>query len=158
MEKEKEDVFNEENEVQSSWIKFSKIGDFISGTLIGVREVPSTLPGKEGTMTKVYEIKALSGEFHDIDDKKQVIEEPIVVNAGEVWNVGGGVVLDAQMRNIKIGQVIGVKFTDEKPAQKKGFNAMKIKKVFAPKGNDNKPKMDEEWLKEQEAVAELRNF
>lgn len=158
MAKEKDEMFNEENEVQSSWIKFSKIGDFISGTLIGVREVPSTLPGKEGTMTKVYEMKAVSGEFHDIDEKKQVIEPAINVNAGEIWNVGGGVVLDAQMRNIKLGQVIGIKFTDEKPAQKKGFNAMKIKKVFAPKGKDNKPKMDEEWLKEQEAAAELRNF
>lgn len=145
-------MFNDDNEVRSSWVKFSKVGDFISGTLVGVREVPSALPGKEGKMVKVYEVKAQNGEFHDIDDKKAVIEPAIKINAGEIWNVGGGVVLDAQMRNIKVGQVIGIKFTDEKPAQKKGFNPMKIKKVFAPKGNDGKGKMDEEWLKEQEAV------
>lgn len=152
MAKEKEDLFNEDNEVRTSWVKFSKVGDYISGTLVGVREVKSTLPGKEGEMTKVYEIKASAGEFHDIDDKKQVIEDPISINAGEIWNVGGGVVLDAQMRNIKLGQKLGVKFTGEKAAQKKGFNAMKIKKVYS------KGEMDEEWIKEQEAAAELRNF
>ena len=39
--------------------------------------------------------------------------------------------IDNQMRNIKIGQVVGFKFTDEKPSQKKGFNALKIIKVYA---------------------------
>lgn len=152
MAKEKEDLFNEDNEVQSSWVKFSQIGDFISGTLIGVREVPSTLPGKEGTMTKVYEMKASGGEFHDLDEKKKVIEEGIVIKEGEIWNVGGGVVLDAQMRNIKLGQKVGIKYTADKPAQKKGFNPMKIKKVFT------KGEMDEEWLKEREAAAAVENF
>ncbi len=152
MAKEKEDLFNDDNEVRTSWVKFSKVGDYVSGTLIGVREVASTLPGKEGEMTKVYEIKASAGEFHDIDEKKQLIDEPIAINAGEIWNVGGGVVLDAQMRNIKLGQKLGIKFTGEKAAQKKGFNPMKIKKVYS------KGEMDEEWLAEREAAAELGKF
>lgn len=138
---------NEWEEVKNSWVKFNVIGDNIIGTLIAVREIPSSLPGREGEQTKVYEIKADEGLCHDTDDKGNNIEVPI--KEGEVWNIGGGSkehpnILDGQFRNIKLGQKVKVEFTEEKPHKKKGFNAMKVKKVFT------NGKMDEEWLKEQE--------
>lgn len=140
---------NEWSEVKNSFWKRNKIGDHIIGTLIGVREIQSQLPGKEKEMVKIYEVKADSGECHDIDDKKQVIEEPIVINEGEIWNIGGGSkespsIIDNQFRNIKLGQKVKVEFVDEKPPKKKGFNPMKVIKVFT------NGKMDDAWLKEQE--------
>lgn len=136
-------------EVKNSWVKFNKLGDFIVGTLVAVREIKSQLPGQEGQMTKVFEIKADAGEFHDLDDKKQVIEEAIVVNPEEIWNIGGGSkekpsMLDAQFRNIKLGQKVKVEYVDDKPAKQKGFNPMKVKKVYT------NGKMDEVWLAERE--------
>lgn len=136
-------------EVKNSWVKFNKIGDYIIGTLISVREISSSLPGRENEQVKVYEIKADEGSCHDIDENKQVIEPALEVKEGEIWNIGGGSketpnILDNQFRNIKLGQKVKVEFTDTKPPKKKGFSPLKIKKVFT------NGKMDEEWLKEQE--------
>ena len=150
--KEQDDLMNDNNEVRTSWMKFNKIGDYVVGTLISVREIQSTLPGKENEMVKIYEIKADRGELHDTDNKKQVVESAVSINEDEIWNVGGGVVIDSQMRNIKLGQKIAIKFTEEKPAQKKGFNPMKVKKVYS------KGEMDETWLKQQEEESALKDF
>ena len=146
-------------EVKNSFWKRNKIGDHIIGTLIGVREIKSQLPGKENEMVKIYEIKADSGECHDIDEKKNVIEEPIVIQEGEIWNIGGGSkespsIIDNQFRNIKLGQKVKVEFVDEKPPQKKGFNPMKVIKVYT------NGKMDDAWLQEQEEAraSNLDNF
>ena len=57
------DIFNDKNEIKSTWVKWGKIGDFITGTLVDVREINSQLPGKEGERVKVYEIKAESGQI-----------------------------------------------------------------------------------------------
>lgn len=136
-------------EVKNSFWKKNKIGDYLVGTLISVREIQSSLPGREKEMTKIYEIKADEGSFHDLDDAKQVIEPAIVVQAGEIWNVGGGSkehpsILDNQFRNIKLGQKVKIEYTDTKPPKTKGFNPMKVVKVFT------NGKMDEEWLKAAE--------
>ena len=141
-------------EVTSSWVKFNKIGDAIVGTLVGVREIASSLPGRDNEQVKVYEIKADEGTYHDTDDKKNVVEPAIDIKEGEVWNLGGGSkenpsILDNQFRNIKLGQKVKVVFDSEKEAKKKGFNPMKVKKVYT------NGKMDDEWLKEQEDEADL---
>ena len=139
-------------EVKNSWVKFNKIGDHIIGTLVGVREIQSSLPGKENEMVKVYELKGDSGECHETDDKKVVVEPGIEIKEGEIWNIGGGSkespsILDNQFRNIKLGQKVKVIFDSEKESKKKGFNSMKVKKVYT------NGKMDDVWLKEQEDAA-----
>lgn len=140
---------NEWSEVKNSFWKRTKIGDHIIGTLVSVRQIASQLPGKEGEQVNIYEIKADSGECHDTDDKGNVIDEPIVMKEGEIWNIGGGSkespsIIDNQFRNIKLGQKVKVEYVDDKPPKKKGFNPMKVIKVFT------NGKFDEEWLKEQE--------
>jgi len=148
-----ENIFNDDNLVQNNWIKFNVIGDCIAGTLVAVREMKSRLPGKENEIVKVYEIKADSGEFHDMKDRK-VIEPAIKVAPGEYWNVGGGFMLDTALRNVKLGTKLGIKFTGETPNKQAGFNPLKIKKVYIKKNPQTlKPVMDEEWLKEQEEAA-----
>ena len=141
------DIFNDKNEIKSTWVKWGKIGDFITGTLVDVREINSQLPGKEGERVKVYEIKAESGQFHELDKEKQPLKEPVILNKDEIWAVGGRQGIDAQMRRIKIGQKLGMKFTDEKPARTKGFNALKIIKVYTT------GVMDTEWLESEEAMT-----
>lgn len=148
---------SEENEVESNWVKFNVseetapgAADKIFGTLIGKRSVKSQMQGREGEMQMVYDLKADMGQFHALDEKKKIIEEPIIVEAGSYWSVGGKPSIDAQMRNIKVGQKIGFKFIDEKAPKTKGWNAAKSIRVYAPKNADNTgPLMDEEFLAEQ---------
>lgn len=146
-----DDVYSDDNLVPNNWVKFTFPGDRIFGTLIAVREMESRLPSaKPGEMVKVYEFKADSGEFHDTDEKKNPIKPPIEIQEGEIWNVGGNSMLDNQLRNVKLGTKVAIKFTEEKPSKTKGFNPQKIKKVYVPKGKDNQPQMDTAWLAEQE--------
>ena len=142
---------DDSNVVTSNWVKFNvPLEDKIFGTLISKRQMKSTIPGKEGELVWVYEMKADSGSFHEVDDKKVVVPEAITVNADEVWSVGGKTGIDTQMRNIKLGQKIGFKFIDEKPSKTKGFAPAKNIRVYAPKGEDNLPLMDQDFLAQQE--------
>ena len=113
-----DDFFSEANEVRNNWWKTEKVGDRIRGTLIAVREQLNTL---SNAMQKVYELRLPDGTY---------------------WNVGGKVGIDAQMRNVKVGQVVGFLFKETKPATKKGFNDLKIIKVYAGE-------MDEAFLAEK---------
>ena len=148
---------DESNAVPSLWVKFNVSAaddaescDKIFGTLVSKRQIKSTMQGKEGEMVNVYEIKATKEtSFHVLDEKKKLVEDAIVINPGDVYSVGGTKVIDNQMRNVKVGQQIGLKFVEEQPSKTKGFAPAKIVRVFAPKNNDGTVQMDEEWLAEQ---------
>ncbi len=137
------DIFAAENEIQSAFVKWGKIGDFISGTLIDVRETASNLPDKAGEMQKNYDILVDEGSFHNLDDKKNPIEPAVVLVKGDIYTVGGKPGIDAQMRRIEMGQKLGMKFTDEKPPKTKGYSAFKLIKVYTT-GEKN-----QEWLEKQ---------
>jgi len=140
---------NDDNQVTSNWVKFYvPMEDKIFGTLIAKRVMKSAIPGKENEDVNIYELKAEAGSFHQVDDSKKVIPEPVIINAGEVWSVGGKNSIDVQMRNIKIGQKVGFKFIDEKPSKTKGFAPAKNIKIYAPKNDDGSPQMDTEFLEE----------
>jgi hypothetical protein len=136
---------NEEwQEVKTSFVKWGKVGDNIEGTLIDVRETTSQLPGKEGEMQKIYDIKSDRGSYHDLDAKKNAVEPAIIIEANEIYSVGGRTGIDAQMRRIVVGQKVRFIFTEEKPAKTKGYNDLKIIKVMT------NGKMDQEWLEGRE--------
>lgn len=144
------DDFDSANEVQSNWIKFNVVGeDKVMGTLISVRTVKSQIPGQEGKDVKVYDIKADYGSFHNVDEAKQVIPEAVNVDPESMWSIGGKDIIDRQMINIKVGQKIGFKFTEQVPSKTKGFAPAKIIKVFTPKNEDGSFKMDTEWLESE---------
>lgn len=141
------DDFDESNVVVSNWVKWNVIGeDKIMGTLTGKREMKSSIPGKEGDLVNIYDIKADYGSFHVTDDAKVVVPEPIAISEGENYSVGGNNIIDRQMRNIKIGQKVGLKYTEQVPSKTKGFAPAKIIKVYTPKNEDGTFKMDTEWL------------
>lgn len=143
-----------ENEVPSNWVTWGVPGDKIFGTLISKRTMKSTFPGKEGEIVNIYEIKAEMGQYHKLDAKKNPVDPAIIINIGEFYNVGGKTGIDVQMKNVKLGQTIGMKFIDETPSNTKGFAPAKSIKVFAPKNDDGSFKMDEEWVA-QNGQAEL---
>lgn len=122
-------IFDEKNEVKSSIIKWGKVGDWFKGTLVDdTRLVPNRLSPNKGDQ-RVYELKAQGGSFHNIIDKV-VQENSIEVKAGEFWSIFAGKVMQSMLRNIKIGQIIGFRFTKEKENSQPGYNATKIIKVY----------------------------
>jgi hypothetical protein len=54
------------------------------------------------------------------------------------------------MANIKVGQVFGLKFIETQPAKTKGFNPVKVIKVFTPKMADGEFEMDTEVVAGQD--------
>lgn len=136
-----DDLFDEKNEVPSNWIAFTKVGDYFKGTLLRRELVDNKLnPGKKQW---VYEFKMHYGEFHKQDGKNgPVIEPGVVINADEVWMLGSKESIDKQMRNIKLGQIVGMRLTEISPAQQKGFNDFKNVKVY------NSGLMDESFMSE----------
>lgn len=139
-----------ENEAQNSFVSWSKEGDYILGTLLSKKEIPSTLPDKKGEMQFVYEVKVKECSYHVLDDKKKVIEEAIEPEAGEIISVGGRKMIDSRMAHVKIGQVFGLKFVEELPAKTKGYNPTKLIRVYVPKDKNGEYEMDSEMLAQQE--------
>ncbi len=133
-----------ENEAKNSFVGFNEIGDKILGTLLSAKQVDSTLEDKKGEKQWIYEIKVRECSYHVLDDKKRVIAEPVEPSEGEIVSVGGRKMIDSRMARIKIGQVVGLKFTGELPPLKKGHYPTKLIKVFTPKGRDGEFEMDEE--------------
>jgi hypothetical protein len=139
-----------ENALESQFMKFNiPLEDKVFGTLISKRQIKSAIPGKESELVWIYELHADSGSYHTTDDKKKVIPEPIVINKGDVISIGGKPGIDNQLRNVKLGQLIGFKFLEEKASKTKGFAAQKVIKVFSPKNDDGTPQMDMEWVEAQ---------
>lgn len=122
-------IFNEENKVRTSAIKWGKVGDWLKGTLVdNTREVPNTLSDKD-EMQRIFEFKIHAGQFHNIVDRV-VDEKPTVLEAGHFWSVYAKPGLAQQMRNLKIGQVVGLKFAKELDPKVKGYNKTKVIEVY----------------------------
>lgn len=118
-------------EVKANRVTFGKVGDFIKGTLVDVREIDDQYSKVPGAKAKIYEIMAEVGSFHAVDELKKVIETPVTIEAGAFYNVFGKAGIDVGMRNIKKGQIVGLRFTEEKASKTPGFNPTKVIKVFA---------------------------
>lgn len=139
------------NEANNNFVAWSKIGDYVYGTLTAIKEVKSTLPGKEGEKQKVYEVKVKECSYHTIDEDKKVVEPAVVLEEGDIVSVGDRAFISSRMAHVKIGQVFGLKFEDELPAKVKGYNKTKVIKVFTPKADDGTFLMDQEFLAERSA-------
>lgn len=150
----KDDIFNEDNAVKSAWVTWGKPGDHIKGTLVARYSRENSIGGKTEMQT-IYEIKAMGGAFHALQQDENgnytPVSEETVLNAGDLWNVGGKAAIDSQMRNVKIGQIIGMKFMESVPAKEKGRYPTKVVKVFTS------GQMDEEWLTAMEEEAKAND-
>lgn len=133
-----------ENEAQNNFVSWGEVGDFVLGALVSRKQVPSTLPDKQGEMQWVYELKVREAEYHTLDEKKRVNEEATVLAEGDIVSVGGRKTIDSRMARIAIGQVVGLKFVEELEAKTRGYNATKLIKVFTPKADNGEFEMDDE--------------
>ena len=145
-----------ENEATNNFVSWGKEGDFVLGALLSAKQVPSTLPDKQGEMQFVYEIKVREAMYHVLDDKKRIVEEPIEPAAGDIVSVGGRKTIDSRMARIKVGQIVGLKFMEELPAKTRGYNPTKLIKVFTPKGRDGEFEFDAE-VQNAQANADFEN-
>lgn len=125
-----EDQFAGMEEAKLPYVKMGEVGDWFKGVLIANdREVPNQLSQKS-EMQKVYEFKMIGGKFHNLDDEKKPIEPAIIIEAGSMWTFFGKPAIATQMRLAKLGQIIGVRFTEKKPAKVKGHNPTHVVKVY----------------------------
>lgn len=147
---------DESNEAANNFVSWGQVGDFVYGTLIGIREVKSTLPDRAGEMQKIYDFKVKECEYHTLDDKKRVNEEAVVCKDGDIVSVGGRSSIDSRMARSKTGQIVGLKFVEEIPSKTKGYNATKAIRVFFPKNPDGTLEVDQPWLDSQ--ADELDTF
>lgn len=143
---ENDPLFAPENAVGRSRVVFGKVGDFIKGTLVDIREIEDSGPYGKGGKVKIYEILTETGSFHELDDKRNPKDPAIKIGAGEYYSVFGKPSIDDAMRRIKLGQIVGIRFTEEKPSKTKGYNPSKVIKVFPGP-------MNEQWQGENSSDA-----
>ena len=116
--------------VEYKTVKFGKVGDFVKGTLTGnTKQLVNNLSPKKEMQT-VFEIKVQAGSLHLIN-KRVVDATPTVLQPGEFWSyiTSKPVMLD-MLKGIKIGQIVGLRLTEIKPAKQAGFDDTKIIKVY----------------------------
>lgn len=146
---------DESNEAQNNFVSWSEIGDFVYGTLIGIREVKSTLPDRAGEMQKIYDVKVKECRYHVLDDKKRVVEEAVEPAEGDIVSVGGRKTIDSRMSRVKVGQIFGLKFTEELASKTKGYNPTKVIKVYTPRSANGDYEMDQDFLDSQKSADDL---
>lgn len=117
---ELDDLFDEDNEVESNWFSFDEVGDKIAGTL------------KE----KDYQ----EGDGDYPDQHVYRLETP----DGQLVNVGISVTKEGTVQRAEqaaIGDTLGFEFHEEKEPQKKGYNPYKLIKVYV---KHNEESVDED--------------
>lgn len=127
-----DDLFDEKNEVKVKYqtLAWGKVGDWFKGTLTdNTRQIVNNLSAKKEMQT-IFEFKALGGSFHDII-KKQVQEVATECVKGEFWSmITSKPAMLAQLKNAKLGQVIGLRFAESKESKTPGYDDAKIIKVY----------------------------
>lgn len=142
--------FGESSEMSSLTLDWGKPGDYILGTFVRVRHNIETQFGPNS----IYEILAERGEFHELEGKGRNAkpkDAPTVISKGDTWSVWGrGDIFIGQMNSLRPGQIVKLLFAEEKDGKN---GPWKLVKVYAPKTNEGKPMMNQEWLDGQGAVA-----
>lgn len=129
MVKYEKDPFEGMEEAKRPQIKFGKIGDWFKGTIVdNTREIENKLSAKH-EMQLICEFKMFGGSFHNIENKV-VMDEPTVLEQGEFYSYFAKGPVKVQLQRAKIGQIVGLRFTEERPNAQPGLNATKIIKVY----------------------------
>lgn len=130
--------------VQPKTMAFNEIGDFITGTLVEIDRLEK--PDKWGKRPYIYTIKSKDGMSHPKDkETKQLVKTEI--GEGETWTIFANDNLHRKMQGIQIGQIIQIKFTEERETDK--GNDAKIREVYQAKDAEGKVVLDQEWLDSQ---------
>lgn len=107
-----EDLFNKDNVPESNWFKFEKVGDRVSGIVVGLDE------------------KEAVGEFpaQRVFQLKQPDES--ILNVGISMNKD---YIIQRTNSVQLGDMIGFEFQKEIPAKTKGYAPAKSIEVYVKK-------------------------
>ena len=123
------DPFEGMSESKRPQIKFGKVGDWFKGTVAAnSRRIENKLSAKHEMQT-IFEFKAQGGSFHDIVDRVPQAEATEIV-PGEFYSLFAKGAVEAQLKNAKLGQIVGLRFAEERPSTQPGMNPTKIIKVY----------------------------
>lgn len=125
---DEKDPFEGMQEIKPEYktLAWGKVGDWFKGTLTdNTRQIVNNLSPKKEMQT-IFEFKAHGGSFHNIV-KKVVDADPTEVKKGEFWSmITSKPAMLQQLKNVKIGQVVGLRFSELKESKTPGFDAAKI--------------------------------
>lgn len=115
-------TFTDNDKVSGSWISWKTIGQKVQGTLVDRRQKPDTYNPSE--MQWIYEL---------------------LTDNNEILIIGGKVGIDMQMKYIKIGQIVELRYEKDIPPKKPGQSPTKVIQVYT-----RPDAMNKEWLAERE--------
>jgi len=117
-------IFDDNNKKGTTWWKYTKEGDQVEGTFVAKKQIAS-----------------------DYQDEQTIYE--LLTEDGNTIIVPGKPLIDDQMKNVRLGQIVGFRYTGEKPARRKGYKPTQVVDVFA-----NKDIVNKEWLAMQDAAMQ----
>jgi len=138
-----ESIFQKENRSAGfgiSW-KYKVKGDRIEGTVIDKRMATTEVYGKPGQFEDkmAYELLVRKGTVVKTEGQDKNIEED------EKWVVWGKPEgrsgIDAQMKDVSVGQIVGFEYVGDKPNRRYPANPTKLVDVYK-----NRKFLDKEWL------------
>lgn len=121
------DIFTNAVPQEGEFFAFKKIGDAIQGTYIGKRDMMSQM---YGVMQTIYILSDINGKIWNV-----------------AFNKERATITHERMSGIRLGQIVGFKFEDEKAATKAGYKPTKIIRIYAD------PKyVNQAWLDQQKQI------
>lgn len=119
VDKQLDALMTDENRAKSNWFKFEKVGDSISGVLLGSRHEE----GKNGFPAQlVFEVRTKDGDEWNV---------PLRAVKAD----GGPSTYAQQTKRWQPGDLVGFKYEKELPAQQKGYKPAKIIQLFHKAGD-----------------------
>lgn len=115
-------LFSEENIPESDWFKMEKVGDKVSGEVVGIHEQPAK---GDFAPQRVFSLKQKDGNII-----KYGVKYPKVVNGV----MQGSDYLVNRTNGVKPGDILGFQFMKEIPAKVKGYNPAKSIECYIKKG------------------------
>ena len=138
--------FGADAEMSSMTIDWGKPADFILGTFVKARHNIATQFGPNS----IYSIFAEKGSFHKLEGKGRLakpVEDATEIEKGQSWEVWGrGDIFCGQMNSLRPGQIIKIVYVEDKDGKNGPWKDVKI---YAPKNNEGKAMMNQEWLDTQ---------
>ena len=128
------DPFAGMEESKRPQVKFGKAGDWFKGTITdNTRQIENKLSAKHEMQT-IYEFKMKGGSYHNIVEetpgKYVAVAEPTAIVKDDFMSYFAKGAVQAQLKNAKIGQVVGLRFVEERAPSPPGHNPTKIIKVY----------------------------
>jgi len=142
--------FGADSEMSAMTVDWGKPADFFLGTFIKARHNVDTQYGPNS----IYQFFSERGSFHKLEGKGRLAkpaETPTIIDKGQTWEIWGrGDIFCGQANSLRPGQIVKILYVEDVDSKN---GPRKDVKIFAPKNNEGKPLMNQEWLDTQGVTA-----